>query len=235
VQRITPTILRAQDDALLEAELLHEMRHPLLGIKAGLELLSRSLGTQLTGLDDFRLVTSQVSRLEELLRTWQDLFASPLSGAEPFSVEPIVSRALDLFAHRLRRLGDRFSYAPHAEAKGHGIAQALFHATSNVIANAIDEAERTQEGRVLVRVLDAAQRVEVRVSDEGAGIAAADRSRIFEPRFTTKQRGSGLGLYIAHSLMERSGGEVWLVGEDDPSRTAWARTEFAICVPKERT
>src|SRR2546421_6205028 len=173
------------------------MRHPLLGIKAGLELLSRTLGPQLTGLDVFRLVSSQVARLEELLRTWQDLFASPLSGASTFAVEPIVSRALDLFGHRLRPFGDRFSYAPHAEAKGHGIAQALLHATSNVVANALDEAERSQ-GRLLVRVLDAGQKVEVRVSDEGSGIAAPDRARIFEPRFTTKKGGSGLGLYIAH-------------------------------------
>jgi signal transduction histidine kinase len=230
----TPTPSRARGDALLEAELLHEMRHPLLGIKAGLELLSRALGPQLTGLDDFRLVGSQVSRLEELVRTWQDLFASPLSGAVTFGVEPVVSRALDLFGHRLRPLGDRFSYVPDADAKGHGVAQALLHATSNLVANALDEAERGP-GRVLVRVLDAAQQVEVRVSDEGSGIAAANRERIFERRFTTKERGSGLGLYIAHSLMERSGGRVWLVGEDDPSRAAWARTEFAISLPKERS
>ena len=210
------------------------MRHPLLGIKAGLELLSRTLGPQLTGLDDFRLVTAQVARLEELLRTWQDLFASPLSGAGTFAVEPVVSRALDLFGHRLRPFADRFSYAPHAEAKAHGIAQALLHATSNLVANALDETERGS-GRLLVRVLDAERQIEVRVSDEGSGIVAANRDRIFEPRFSTKERGSGLGLYIAHSLMERSGGRVWLVGEDDPSRAAWARTEFAISLPKERS
>jgi len=225
---------RPHDDALLEAELLHEMRHPLLGIKGGLELLSRALGPQLTSLDDFRLVTAQVARLEELLRSWQDLFASPLSGAATFAVEPVVSRALDLFAHRLRPFGDRFSYVPDAAVKAHGVAQALLHATSNLVANALDEAERGA-GRLLVRVLVAAQQVEVRVSDDGSGIATADRDRIFERRFTTKERGSGLGLYIAHSLMERSGGRVWLVGEDDPSRAAWARTEFAISLPKERS
>src|SRR5205823_6703074 len=104
----------------------------------------------------------------------------------------------------------------------------------NLVANAVDEAERSQ-GRVLVRVLDAAHQIEVRVSDEGSGIVAANRDRIFEPRFTTKERGNGLGLYIAHSLIERSGGRGWLVGQDDPSRAAWARTEFAISLPKERS
>jgi len=210
------------------------MRHPLLGIKAGLELLSRELGPQLTGLDDFRLVAAQVARLEELLRTWQDLFASPLSGAATFAVEPVVSRALDLFGHRLRPFGDRFTYAPHPEAKAHGVAQALLHATVNLVANAVDETEGGP-GRLLVRVLDAEDQVEVRVSDDGPGVLPAHRGRIFDRRFTTKKRGSGLGLYIAHSLMERSGGKVWLVADDDPSRAAWAHAEFAISLPKERS
>src|SRR4051812_5900596 len=166
------------------------MRHPLLGIKAGLELLSRTLGPQLTGLDDFRLVTAQVARLEELLRTWQDLFASPLSGAATFAVEPVVSRALDLVGHRLRPFGDRFSYAPHREAKAHGVAQALLHATVNVVATAADEGEGGR-GRPLARVLDADKQVEARVSAAGPGILPADRDRVFDRRFTTKKRGSG--------------------------------------------
>ena len=221
----------ANDDPLLEAELLHEMRHPLLGIKAGLVLLSRTLGSRLTELDDYRLVTDQVARLEELLRTWQDLFASPLTDCAPFAVGPVVSRALDLFGHRVRTLGERFTYQPRVEANGFGIAQALFHATSNVVANALDEAE-SNGGRVLVRVLDGEREIEIRVSDDGSGIDDAHRELVFEPRFTTKDCGNGLGLYIAQSLMHRCGGHVRLVGEGDPSRAAWARTEFAICVPK---
>ena len=228
----TPTRLPTRiDDALLHAELLHEIRHPLFGIKAGLELLARTLGRELTGLDDFRLVCTQVARLEELLRTWQDVFASPASAAATFAVEPVVSRALDLFGQRLRSLGNRFSYVPHAKAKGHGIAQALFHATSNVVANALDEADRAH-CKVLVRVLDGEHEVEVRVSDDGSGIVPDHCEHIFEPRFTTKARGSGLGLYIAQSLMDRSCGRVWLVPDEDPARAGWARTEFAISLPK---
>jgi signal transduction histidine kinase len=218
-------------DPLLEAELLHELRHPLLGIKAGLVLLSRTLGSQLTGLDDFRLVTDQVARLEELLRTWQDLFASPLTQSASFAVGPVVSRALDLFGHRVRPLGERFTYDRRVEAMGYGIAQALFHATSNVVANALDEAEQSG-GKVLVRVLDGERDVEVRVSDDGSGIDAAHRDLVFEPRFTTKDCGNGLGLYIAQSLMHRCGGHVRLVDAGDSSRAAWARTEFAISVPR---
>jgi signal transduction histidine kinase len=87
---------------------------------------------------------------------------------------------------------------------------------------------------VQVRVLPLdAGGVQVRVSDEGVGIPSEHRTRIFEPRFTTKgsRRGSGLGLHVARRLMSRYGGEVFLVGEHDPVRLPWAVTEFCIAVP----
>jgi signal transduction histidine kinase len=75
--------------------------------------------------------------------------------------------------------------------------------------------------------------VDVRISDEGPGIPAPLRARIFEARFTTKPpgRGSGLGLHVARRLMARQGGDVFLVPDADPARLPWAATEFCIAVP----
>ena len=75
--------------------------------------------------------------------------------------------------------------------------------------------------------------VKVRVSDEGVGIPADVEARIFQPRFTTKPagKGTGLGLHLARTAMERAGGELHLVGAGDPDRAAWARTEFGISLP----
>ncbi len=75
--------------------------------------------------------------------------------------------------------------------------------------------------------------MEVRVSDEGVGIAREHRARIFEPRFTTKDggKGNGLGLHVARRLMTRYGGDVFLVGEEDRARAPWAVTEFCIAIP----
>jgi signal transduction histidine kinase len=228
---VLPPLAADRNDTLLEAELLHELRHPLLGIKAGLELLARQLGAQLTGLDDYRLVVAQVGRLDEVIRSWHELLASP--RASPIAVEAVVGRAVDLFGYRVRKLGPRFSYLPVAQHYGYGAAQALLHAVGNIVVNALDAAEEG-DGRVLVRVLQAGPHVEVRVSDEGRGIAPDDRRRVFEARYTTKQNGSGLGLHIARTLMERAGGGVRLVDEQDPSRAAWARTEFSVFLPAVR-
>jgi signal transduction histidine kinase len=206
--------------------LLHEMRHPLMGIKAGLELLARK--TAVGNTDEFRLIAEQVVRLEELFRTWQDFFTPQGVATAKFAVEPVVQRSVDLLAYRLRSLGSRFVFEPAGPTYGHGTAQALLHAVTNLLANAADAVE--DGGRVHVRVVGGDGGPEVRISDDGAGIAAADEPRLFEPRFTTKRvgRGSGLGLHVARTVMERSGGGVRLVAAADPHRLPWARTEFAV-------
>ena len=84
-----------------------------------------------------------------------------------------------------------------------------------------------------MRVLATPRGAQVRISDEGAGIPEAVRTRLFEPRFSTKppERGSGLGLHLSRRLMSRFGGDIFLVDADDPHRLPWAVTEFCISVP----
>jgi two-component system, NtrC family, sensor kinase len=96
-------------------------------------------------------------------------------------------------------------------------------------ADVVDE-----NGRVQVRVLAGGDGPEVRVSDDGPGIADQDVPRLFSERFTTKRdgRGSGLGLHVARTVMERSGGSVRLVPPGDAQRLPWARTEFAVCIAR---
>jgi signal transduction histidine kinase len=215
---------------LLGPGLLHEMRHPLMGIKAGLELLARKTGVGTS--DEFRLVAQQVARLEELFRTWQEFFTPQPPRAAPFAVEPVVQRSVDLLAYRLRALGSRFVFEPAGPTYGHGASHALLHAVTNLLANATDAVE--DGGRVELRILSNDAGPEVRVSDDGAGIAPADEPRLFEPRFTTKRvgRGTGLGLHLARTIMERSGGSVDLVARADPLRLPWARTEFAVRIAR---
>jgi signal transduction histidine kinase len=218
---------------LLGPGLIHEMRHPLMGIKAGLELIARRY-PQIAGIEDWDLVSAQIGRLEELFRTYQDLFRGEPFPGDRFTLDALVKRAVQLVAHRSRKLGSRFSCAieprlPHA----FGAPHAVLHALVNLLANALDAAEQAgAPARVEIRAFRAGRSLEVRVSDDGAGIAQGDRLRIFEPGFTTKAEGSGLGLYIARAAMRRSGGDVHLIGEADPHRAPWARTELSVLIPE---
>ena len=219
----------AREAELLGPGLIHEMRHPLLGIKAGLDLIARRLGNQVTSLEDWELVATQVARLEELFRSYQQLFTPDTAGPSRFTLEPVIQRAVDLLAYRIRKLGGRFEWTRGEAHVGLGSQNSLLHAVVNLLANALDAVEGAgKAARIAVRVLE--RPLQIRISDEGSGIAPGDAARIFEPRFTTKPEGEGqgLGLHIAREAMLRAGGDVRLVAADDPLRLPWARTEFAV-------
>lgn len=225
----------ALDADLLAPSLLHELKQPLQGADAAAALLERSL-RELGGTEEWRILRAQLSRLAEIVNGYEDLLRPGEAMPAPFVVAPVVLRAVDLLAHRVRPLRRRFLFAREDGGReGYGAPGALVHAATNVLVNALDAIEEAgSEARVEVRVLPVgAGGVEVRVSDEGVGIPPEARARIFEPRFTTKgpSRGSGLGLHVARRLMSRYGGEVFLVSEKDPARLPWAVTEFCISVP----
>ena len=226
----------ALEAALVAPGLLHELRQPLMGADASARLLERALGTALATEEDWRTLRAQLERIGEIVLEYEALLR-PDGAPVRFAVGPIVARAVALLAHRIRPLAARFALARHdGDRIGWGAPGALVHAVTNVVANALDAVEGAPGApRVEVRVLAAARGggVEVRVSDEGPGVPPPLRGRIFEARFTTKPpgRGTGLGLHLAHQLMARQGGEVFLVADADPDRLPWAAAEFCIAVP----
>jgi hypothetical protein len=220
---------------LLSPGLVHELRQPLTGLDAGLKLVARELGPAVTALDAWRIATDQLTRLRETLETYQQLMTPGATEAAAFPVEPVVRRAVAGLRHRLDALPDRFSLAfdrdvPHAWGAPH----ALHHAVANLLANALDAVDASgSTGRIAVRVARAPgelPRAQVRVADEGTGVSAGARERLFTPRFTTKApgKGSGLGLAVARRMLRASGGEVRLGAACDPERPPWARTEFLV-------
>jgi signal transduction histidine kinase len=230
-----PDSLEALDAELFAPSLLHELKQPLMGADAAATLLERALGEDLGGNDDWRLLRSQLVRLAEIVHGYEDLLRPGRSDPSPFPILPAVSRAVDLLAHRIRPLTRRFAFE-RGDGTLHGFGRpgAVVHATTNLLANALDAVEATgDDRRIEVRVLGRASAVEVRVSDEGIGIPEGARARLFEPRFTTKPpgKGTGLGLHISRRLMAQTGGEVYLVAQEDPFRLPWAVTEFCIAVP----
>jgi two-component system nitrogen regulation sensor histidine kinase GlnL len=224
--------------ALLMPGLVHEMRQPVMGMKAGLQLLARELGERLTGLDDWHLVVSQLARLEEIFDACQLFTQEVPTEARPFEVAPVVLRAVDLLRFRTKKLGRRFAViAPGDLPAALGAPSALLHAVTNLVVNALDAVEGAADGaRVEVRLLPpggAQERVQVRVSDNGCGVPGALRERLFEPLFTTKPpgAGTGLGLHTARRLLSAVGARVELLADDAPLRQRWAVTEFCIELP----
>jgi len=93
----------------------------------------------------------------------------------------------------------------------------------NLILNSMDATE--EGGTIEIATLLERGWLRVTLRDDGHGIAEADRSRVFTPYFTTKETGTGLGLFVCKHIMERSIG-----GRIELTETGPAGTTFTVCL-----
>jgi signal transduction histidine kinase len=104
----------------------------------------------------------------------------------------------------------------------------------NIVMNALDAIGGVEDRRRELEVRSmrgGASTVLLAVLDSGVGIAPALRDRIFEPFYTTKSHGLGMGLAISRSIVEEHGGQLWVVPHDGPGTTV----QFTIPVAGEES
>jgi two-component system, NtrC family, sensor kinase len=93
----------------------------------------------------------------------------------------------------------------------------------NLILNALDA---TQEGAVIELTTEkSADGIRILIRDEGTGIPAAQHEHLFQPYFTTKETGTGLGLFVCRNILKEAGGRIDLVC------STTAGTTFAVTLP----
>ena len=187
----------------MAAIVAHAVRNPIAGVRAGLQLFERRPALSA---DDVQLVRQMTARLDLLTTQVSALvhFARPRS--------PIMREV------ELRGLLLDAAAAVRATESGAGVAWAVMPGEVRVLGDRamlleiftqllLNAAEAQQgAGRVDVSFASAGDAVEVRVADHGPGISAPLRDRVFEPLFTTRVNGTGLGLPVARQLAELQGG-----------------------------
>jgi signal transduction histidine kinase len=132
-----------------------------------------------------------------------------MAQSKPCSVNEIVERALLLFSGRLENIGIETRLEPELP-----LVMADSEAMKRALANLIDNAAEAMQGSLL-RVLtietalsESHDSVEIAVCDTGHGLTDEMRERLFLPFFSTKQRGSGLGLSIAAQIVQEHQGTI---------------------------
>ena len=214
-QRLEREAQRAQHFAMLgrlAAGVSHEIRNPLGAIFLHVDLLTEELQqpsptsatqvaealteikTQLVRLDDLVQDYLSLVRVGAIERTPQDLQAAVQAWSTEFQAWT-VGRGVQLQVDGLETLG---SVAFHAST----LRRALF----NLVQNAIDALP--PGGTVTLAGHGTATHVQLRVHDTGRGIPDELLPQIFEPLYTTKPGGTGLGLYIVQQIVQAHDGEV---------------------------
>jgi signal transduction histidine kinase len=180
----------------------HEIRNPI----GGIELFAGLLKSQVSG-EKAAEIVQEARHLDHIVTDFLE-YARPVEPRrEIFRVADVAREVWDVLGGSIRGSGVRYD----VDCGDIRVAadRAQFR---RVIVNLVQNAVQAQDGAGAVRVSASRQdsRVIVRVDDEGPGIVEEIRERVFEPFFTTRQQGSGLGLSIARDLVERNGGSLSL-------------------------
>ena len=212
----------------MTAGLSHEIRNPLNAASLQLAIVERRLrklplAEQPPFLDPLKLVRDEIARLEHLLQDFLQ-FARPRElRTQPLPLGALVGAVVDLLVGEADRRGVRIEIEvpanlPLVQGEDERLRQVLM----NLALNALEATPRG--GRVLIRAQPRADEVWIAVEDSGPGIEPSVRQRIFEPFFSTKAAGSGLGLPIVHAIITQHGGAVGV----EPSPLGGARFWFTL-------
>jgi signal transduction histidine kinase len=209
----------------LSAGLAHELRNPLTTIRSSAELLARNLpeGNELAA-EMAGFISSEVDRTNSLVTRFLD-FARPLAlGKEPTDVTRTIDRAIQQVERENSTVPIAREYSPDASPIpiDSEMMERVFY---NLILNAVQASD--PGSTVTVRTHHAHPYAEIDVIDHGVGIPKDQTESIFNPFFTTKPTGTGLGLPIVAKIVDEHGGKLTVESELGKGST------FRVLLPKK--
>ena len=204
----------------LAATMAHEFNNVLMGISTFTEVLRRRTAGEVHLQNAVAHIQQSLARgrriTDEILR----LTRAPQPNIATIDVRRWLS---DFLPEATAITGGRAQLEVEDELFIRGDVALLNQALANLVINARDAAP---EGpiRIVARATGDEQ-LDLMIADRGSGIAPEIRERIFEPLFTTKKNGTGLGLAVVHQVVSAQGGTIDVVSE------AGRGTEFHLCFP----
>jgi signal transduction histidine kinase len=215
---------------LLAAGVAHEIGNPLNSLNIHLQLMERELrklpAVQAGRLrEDLHVARDEITRLDQIINQFLRAIRPSPPELRPTSVNEVVKDALALMEHEI---ADRDILVEQELAKGlprllldrAQLKQAFY----NIIKNALQAMK--SGGFLRIRTEADESNVIVSFIDSGAGIAPEHIGRLFEPYFTTKERGTGLGLMIVQRIVREHGGTIEV--ESDKGRGTIFRVKLPI-------
>jgi PAS domain S-box-containing protein len=220
----------------LAAGLAHEIKNPLTSLRTFTGFMPRKFDDQRFRERFQRVVPRELERINAIVERLLELARPARLDFQPARLPELLDRALEPYVDQLeaRDIEVRREYArdcPSVQADLDSLSQAFV----NLVANAIEAMEGS--GRLTLRVgwyhggdplgavRGTARRVKVEIEDTGTGIAHADADKIFNPFFTTKPSGTGLGLALTHKIVEDHQGRITF------RSTRGAGTVFRVVLP----
>jgi len=198
----------------LAASLAHQLNQPLTGILANAQAAQRMLHEPAPDLPGLRSILDDIveddRRAGDVIQQLRDLMRKAPSERVLLDMNTTLERVVRLVSSDavIRSVTIELDLTPDmAIVRGNRVE--LQQVILNLLLNALDAVSRSEERRITVRTLLTPEGIEVRVEDSGHGLAAGTEEKIFEPFFTSKPDGMGMGLSVARSIIEAHHGRIY--------------------------
>ena len=227
----------------LAAALAHEIRNPLEALNLNLELLERNLGApeSTAGQDEKKrkylgILESEISRLTGIVENFLSFARPSRKATNRFHLGEVIKGVADLVANQAKSHNvEMVVVADGSPIMVEGSEDQLKQAFLNVIINSLEA--MPNGGRLVVSAMSpdssgsVAPMATVRIEDTGEGIPRERVGRLFDPFFSTRPHGTGLGLTIAHRVIQDHGGRIRV--ESTPGKGTTLTVELPL-LPGEK-
>ncbi len=193
-------------------QVAHEIKNPLTPLKLGLQLLDKSWKDKDPKFDQkferfSKSFVEQIESLSSIASEFSAFAKMPDTRIERINIFDILTQAVTIFKQM-----DNVSImyiAPDDPFYLNGDRDQLLRCFNNLLKNAIEASPADRPGIIDINYLITSKNILLTIKDNGNGIPESLREKIFEPNFTTKSSGTGLGLAFVKNSIENAGGKVW--------------------------
>jgi two-component system, NtrC family, sensor kinase len=199
----------------LSVSIAHEVNNPLQSVQNCLHLAGRKDLPEDQREEYFELAKSELNRLMSTVQRMLDFYRPGAVSPTPVDLHDLLHYVLNLMSKQLEKQGIRVeteipSNLPGVTAVGSQVQQVLI----NLILNSFDA--MPDGGSLHIKARAVKDGVEILLEDSGSGIPADHQSHIFEPFFSTKDGGTGLGLTVSYNIVTAHGGKLELASNNGP-------------------
>lgn len=200
----------------------HEIKNPLTPIRLSAERLLRRFSSRFEGDDRdvfencIEAILVQVETLRELVNEFSKFSRMPTIQIRPANLNSIISTAADVFKQAYPAINFNGTYGalPDSQLDPAQINRMVVNLISNAV-DAVLTSGRVGEINIVTRMDQAIEAGIIEISDNGRGIPEAIRDRVFEPYFSTKDSGTGLGLAMVNQIVNDHGGYIRIAKSDE--------------------
>jgi two-component system, NtrC family, sensor histidine kinase HydH len=199
----------------LAAGLAHEIRNPLTSMKSLIQLAHAEGGASSLSDRDVQVLDEEIGRLDRQVQTFLDFARPPRLNRTVIDLVPLVEKTIALAEPRARQQRINLKmFTPDQPVLVDGDPDQLQQVLLNLILNAIDMVQK--DGHVNVNLFDNSSTgtIKLEVVDDGPGIPAEMSDRIFEPFFSTRESGTGIGLAVSLRIVEQHNGSIVAANRD---------------------